>query len=154
MRLSSVELNKLKHELQHTQEELAAYENALRQKEMQLTEKINQNKIFLKLLHQTELEENDKDTIEHIRMVVKGKAHMDLLTWKQLYQTVDTLFPIFREHLLNGHATLSEQQLQVCYLLKIGLSKSEIQKITELSRATIWRWTKKFEWIESTHEKR
>lgn len=44
--------------------------------------------------------------------------------------------------------TFTEQQMQVCYLMRIGLSKTQIQNMTNLSRVTIWRWVKKFAWIQ------
>jgi hypothetical protein len=43
--------------------------------------------------------------------------------------------------------TFTEQQIQVCYLMRIGLSKHQIQNITNLSRVTIWRWEKKYNWV-------
>ena len=66
--------------------------------------------------------------------------------WKRLYKTVDRLHPGFNELLLTELGTFTEQQKQVCYLMRIGLSKPDIQNVTNLSRVTVWRWTKKFEW--------
>ena len=66
--------------------------------------------------------------------------------WKRLYKTVDKLYPGFNELLLTELGTFTEQQKQVCYLMRIGLSKPDIQNVTNLSRVTVWRWTKKFEW--------
>ena len=37
--------------------------------------------------------------------------------------------------------------MQVCYLMRIGLTKHQIQNITGLARVTIWRWTKKYSWV-------
>ena len=31
--------------------------------------------------------------------------------------------------------------------MRIGLSKPQIQNMTNLSRVTIWRWVKKFDWV-------
>ncbi|MBE6272038.1 MAG: hypothetical protein E7101_14000 [Prevotella ruminicola] len=36
---------------------------------------------------------------------------------------------------------------------KIGLSMPQIQNITNLSRATIWRWVKKYDWIHEVTPK-
>ena len=37
--------------------------------------------------------------------------------------------------------------MQVCYLLRIGLSGVQIRNLTALSRATVWRWVKKYDWV-------
>ena len=67
--------------------------------------------------------------------------------WKQLYQAVDALYPSFKDLLLKNIGSFSEQQMQVCYLMRIGMSPKQIQGITNLSRVTVWRWTKKFDWV-------
>ena len=69
--------------------------------------------------------------------------------WKQLYKAIDELYPTFKDQLLKELGTFTEQQMQVCYLMKIGLSKTQIQNMTNLSRVTIWRWVKKYDWIQT-----
>ncbi len=32
-------------------------------------------------------------------------------------------------------------------VMRIGLSKPQIQNMTNLSRVTIWRWVKKYDWV-------
>ena len=144
---SSVELQNVKCELQRVNEELAYYDEALKVKELQLSEKMNQNKTFIKLLHQSELEGKAEDVIYAIRQSSKGMRDMKSSDWKQLYQAVDELYPSFKDRLLKELGNFTEQQMQVCYLLRIGLSKSQIQGMTNLSRVTIWRWLKKYDWV-------
>ena len=105
------------------------------------------NKAVISMLHQSELEENAEDVIYDIRQSSSGKKEMTSTEWKKLYQAVDQLYPTFKDNLLNKLGTFTDQQMQVCYLIKIGLSKPQIQNITNLSRATIWRWVKKCDWI-------
>ena len=148
---ASQELSHVKSELQRVTSELSESEEALKEKEQQLSEKMNQNKTFIKLLHQSELEINAEDVIEAIRQSSTGKKNMTSADWKQLYQAVDELYPLFRDKLLNELGDFTEQQMQVCYLMRIGLSKPQIQNITNLSRVTVWRWSKKFDWV-LTHD--
>ena len=61
-------------------------EEELKAKERELNEKMNQNKTFIKLLHQSELENNAEDVIEAIRQSSTGKKNMTSADWKQLYQ--------------------------------------------------------------------
>lgn len=141
------ELANVKQELLRVNVELSEYGKALKDKEQQLAERMEQNKTFIKLLHQTELEGKAEDVIHTIRQSSKGKKKMKFTDWKQLYQAVDELNPLFKDRLLKELGSFTEQQMQVCYLMRIGLSKPQIQNMTNLSRVTVWRWVKKYDWV-------
>lgn len=145
-----LELKSVKNQLKDLNGELTKYDEKLKEKEQMLSEKIAQSQTFLNLLHQTELEEKAEDVIFNIRQSSEGKKHMTTTNWKQLYKAVDELYPAFKDQLMKELGSFSEQQMQVCYLMRIGLSKPQIQNITNLSRVTIWRWVKKFNWIQTT----
>lgn len=136
----SKELERLSYDEQQLREEIA-------HKEQMLKQKTEQNKEFMKLLHQSELEEKAEDVIDSIRQSSIGRKNMNTDDWKQLYQAVDELYPTFRDRMLKELETFTEQQMQVCYLMRIGLSKPQIQNITNLSRVTVWRWVKKYDWV-------
>lgn len=141
------ELGKVKAQLDKVSTELTGYDIELREKEQRLTEKMQQNQTFLNLLHQSELEGKAEDVIEAIRQSSEGKKNMQPADWKQLYRAVDELYPTFKDKLLKELGTFTEQQMQVCYLIRIGLSKPQIQNMTNLSRVTVWRWVKKYDWV-------
>ena len=149
---SSDELNDVKHELNRVNSELLEYDEQLKIKEQQLAEKIDQNRRFISLLHQSELEGKAEDVINAVRQSSTGKRSMQSTDWKQLYQAVDELYPNFKDRLMKELGAFTEQQMQVCYLMRIGLSKPLIQNMTNLSRVTIWRWTKKYEWVLTPDE--
>lgn len=144
---STDELANVKRELLRVNVELSEYGEALKDKEQQLAERMDQNKTFIKLLHQSELEGKAEDVIYAIRQSSTGKKNMKSAEWKQLYQAVDELYPLFKDRLLKELGTFTEQQMQVCYLMRIGLSKPQIQNMTNLSRVTVWRWVKKYDWV-------
>lgn len=116
-------------------------------KEMQLAEQKEQNKAIIKLMHQTDLEGTAEEVIEAIRQASTGKKEMTAAEWKQLYCAVDELYPSFKDRLVKELGHYSEQQQQVCYLMRIGLSNPQIQNMTNLSRPTVWRWVKKYDWV-------
>lgn len=120
----------------------------MEEKERQLSESVQQNQTFLNLLHQSELANKAEDVINTIRQSSEGKKNMQPADWKQLYKAVDELYPTFKDKLLKELGTFSEQQMQVCYLMRIGLSKPQIQNVTNLSRVTVWRWVKKYDWVQ------
>ena len=141
------ELSNVNSELQRVNAELSEYEETLKEREQQLSEKMEQNKTVIKLLHQSELEVEAEDVIYAIRQSSTGKKNMTSADWKQFYHAVDELYPSFRDRLLKKLGNFTEQQMQVCYLMRIGLSKPQIQNMTNLSRVTIWRWVKKYDWV-------
>jgi uncharacterized phage infection (PIP) family protein YhgE len=141
------ELSNVNSELQRVNAELSEYEETLKEREQQLSEKMEQNKTVIKLLHQSELEVEAEDVIHAIRQSSTGKKSMTSADWKQFYHAVDELYPSFRDRLLKKLGNFTEQQMQVCYLMRIGLSKPQIQNMTNLSRVTVWRWVKKFDWV-------
>lgn len=144
---SDNELNRIKQELERVNSELTEYTDALKEKEDQLSEKIEQNKTFIKLLHQSELEGEAEEVIQAIRQSAAGKKNMTSADWRQLYQAVDDLYPTFKDELLKTLGSFTEQQMQVCYLMRIGMAKSQIQNLTNLSRVTVWRWVRKYDWV-------
>lgn len=152
LEITSKELNNVKYDLQRVNKELTEYNEALKDKEKQLAEKMEQNKFFIKLIHQSELEGKAEDVIHSIRQSSIGKMNMGSAEWKQLYKAVDELYPTFNERLLKELGNFTEQQKQVCYLMRIGLSKPQIQNITNLARVTIWRWVKKYDWVFTSED--
>ena len=115
----------------------------------QLTKQAEQNKRVIKMLHQSELEGKAEDVVQTIRQSALGKGDMTAADWKKLYQAVDELYPSFKDRLLQELGTFTQQQMQVCYLMRIGLSNRQIQNMTNLPRSTVWRWVKKYDWVHS-----
>ena len=99
------------------------------------------------MLHQSEMEEKAEDVIQTVRRAAIGLKRMASADWKLLYGAVDELYPTFKDRLLDKLGTFSEQEMQVCYLMQAGLDGPQIQHITNLSRATVWRWVKRLDWI-------
>lgn len=142
------DLKSVRIQLSDLNEELKKSSEDLKKKERLLSERMAQNQTFINLLHQSELERKAEDVIYAIRQSSEGKKDMTSADWKQLYNAIDELYPTFKDLLLKELGTFTEQQMQVCYLMRIGLSKPQIQNMTNLSRVTIWRWVKKYDWIQ------
>ena len=147
LKKSSNELDDVKQKLKHVNEDLTEKYETLKKTEQQLEEKQEQNKTFIKLLHQSEFEGKAAEIIKNVREASKGKKELSMAEWNQLYKAVDELYPSFHETILKQPERLSEKEMQVMYLLRIGLSKHQIMNVTNLARVTIWRWEKKFDMI-------
>lgn len=113
----------------------------------QLEEKHRQSQSLLQKLRHSEMQENADDVIARVRLAADGKRRMDDADWKRLFSAVDSVYPDFSDMLLSRVTVLNNQQMQVCYLMRIGMSNPQIRNITDLPRTTIWRWTKSFSWI-------
>lgn len=140
-------LENTKAELDLITKEIETYKIKLSEKEKLLEEKIKQNKSFMRLLHQTELEGNAKDIVDAVKKASNGQYEMSDVDWKMLLQAVDELYPSFNDQLIRKIGRIDRQELRVCYLIRIGLTNPQIQNIMNLPRTTVWRWTKKYEWI-------
>lgn len=141
------DVDEKKRTLNKVNEELVIISNELKQKEQILNERMEQNQFFIKLLHQTELEKSAEEVILALRQSAQGRRSMSSDDWRRFYKAVDELYPSFNTLMLQNLGKFSQEQMQVCYLMRVGFSKPQIQNLTGLSRVTVWRWDKKFEWI-------
>lgn len=143
------EVTEAKRKLAETSAETQRLQEELKTKECILKEKIEQNKTIVSLMHQTEFEVNAEEIIRSLKKSGDGIRQMSEKEWNQLYAAADRLWPDFKKLMCDTLGTVTDEQRQVCYLMRAGFNKTEIQNMTSLSRTTVWRWTKKYEWIYS-----
>lgn len=143
-------LEQTKAELAKVTKEIEAYKIELKNKEELLEEKINQNKSFMRLLHQTEIEGSAKDIVNAVRLASEGRHDISDEEWKTLLHAVDELYPTFNDILIRRLGKVDRQELRFCYLVRIGLTNPQIQNIMNLPRTTVWRWGKKYDWITNS----
>lgn len=106
-----------------------------------------QNEAYTRMLHQADLHDASEDVFQKMQQASKGLYQMNPEDWRQFYLVVDDQDPKFKDELRNNLGAFTEQQMQFCYLLRMGFSKQQIQNITDLSRVTVWRWEKKYDWV-------
>lgn len=105
---------------------------------------IEHNTNLLRMTRLTELTKSEKDIAETIRKASLGKQTLTAKQWDELYSFIDQQCPEFASHLSANFGTLGEIQARTCYLLKLGLTTTEICNLMEgCSRSTIWRWKKR-----------
>lgn len=122
----------------------------LMEKQQELLERHEQNRSLISMINHSAMEEKAEDVIENIRLTSKGNKNMNASDWQNLYKAVDELYPGFYELLTTKDGNMKEQHRRMCYLMKIGLNMTQIRNMTNLSRATVWRWTKRCSWILKT----
>lgn len=133
--------------LDDANERLKSVEKLLEDTQDKLEEKRRQSQSLLQMLHHSEMQENATDIVAKVRMAAEGKTKINDEDWKELFYAINSVYPDFADMLISRTTSLNEQQMQVCYLMRIGMSNPQIRNVTDLPRTTIWRWTKTYAWI-------
>lgn len=128
-------------------EELQHNEQLLETTKKRLYDKMKQSEQLMQMLHKAELEDSASDVVEAVRKSAEGKKKLSATEWQQLYSAVNSLYPDFKDSLMSRDGNLSEQQMQMCYLMRIGLTGPQINNVVDISRTTVWRWTNANKWI-------
>ena len=128
-------------------EELQHNEQLLETTQKRLNDKMKQSEQLMQILHKAELEDSASDVVEAVRKSAEGKKKLSATEWQQLYSAVNSLYPDFKDSLMSRDGNLSEQQMQMCYLMRIGLTGPQINNVVDISRTTVWRWTNANKWI-------
>lgn len=128
-------------------EELQHNEQLLETTKKRLNDKMKQSEQLMQMLHKAELEDSASDVVEAVRKSAEGKKKLSATEWQQLYSAVNSLYPDFKDSLMSRDGNLSEQQMQMCYLMRIGLTGPQINNVVDISRTTVWRWTNANKWI-------
>ena len=84
---------------------------------------------------------------KYVEAAAQGKHTVTSEEWTRLMLTVDIMYPDFSGLLRERVGKMTIPQLHVCYLMRLGLPYSKIENIVELTRVTVWRWSKKCSWI-------
>lgn len=128
-------------------EELQHNEQLLETTQKRLNDKMKQSEQLMQMLHKAELEDSASDVVEAVRKSAEGKKKLSATEWQQLYSAINSLYPDFKDSLVSRDGNLSEQQMQMCYLMRIGLTGPQINNVVDISRTTVWRWTNANKWI-------
>jgi septal ring factor EnvC (AmiA/AmiB activator) len=138
--------------LMNVGEELQRNEQLLADMKKRLADKMRQSETLMQMLQQAEMEDAAGDVVAAVRKSAEGKKKLSAGEWRQLISAVNSLHPDFKDLLLQRNEGLTEQQVQVCYLMRIGLTGPQINNVVDISRTTVWRWTQAYRWIYSIED--
>ena len=141
------EITAKEQKMKEISEELQHNEQLLETTQKRLNDKMKQSEQLMQMLHKAELEDSASDVVEAVRKSAEGKKKLSATEWQQLYSAVNSLYPDFKDSLVSRDGNLSEQQMQMCYLMRIGLTGPQINNVVDISRTTVWRWTNANKWI-------
>lgn len=135
-------IEELEHEIKEDTFLIKQYQKEVELQKERLSEQISISRSFSQFISEATLEQDAEDVVNFIKEASKGKKILSATEWKSLYKAVNTLYPDFKTQITLLLDNLSEQQLRLCYLLKMGLLKHQICNIMGLSRSTLWRMEK------------
>lgn len=135
-------IEELEHEIKEDTFLIKQYQKEVELQKERLSEQMSISRSFSQFISEAMLEQDAEDVVNSIKEASKGKKNLSATEWKSLYKAVNTLYPDFKTQITLLLDNLSEQQVRLCYLLKIGLLKHQICNIMEISRSTLWRMEK------------
>ena len=119
----------------------------IKQKDILLQKEKEKSEYVLSLLRRQKQETELQEIYKYVEAAAKGKHTVTSEEWTRLMLTVDIMYPDFSGLLRERVGKMTIPQLHVCYLMRLGLPYSKIENIVELTRVTVWRWSKKCSWI-------
>ena len=132
--VTSIWLDKSEMELTRAREEVAS--------------RMEQSRQLLQMLQRTQFEENAHDVIQQIQEASEGRHIMTPDDWKKFHSAVNLLYPDLNDKIVEHLGErITEQQLRICHLMRIGMTNPQIERLTDIPKVTVWRWVKKYEWV-------
>ncbi|MGM9713959.1 MAG: tetratricopeptide repeat protein [Prevotella sp.] len=119
----------------------------IKQKERLLQEEKENNASILNILRSKQQEPQLHEILDIVEATAEGTHKMTSEEWMKLMHAVDIMYPDFPRQLRERAGKATNQQLHICYLMRVGIPFQKIQDITGLTRVTVWRWSKKCSWI-------
>lgn len=146
------EIEKEESEIKKKEKELATLNatnskltNQLEAAENDFRMLVAQNRELTKLTLMNKIAGNAKDIIEKVKKAAKGKYHLNDDEWKELLGAIDKEYPEFTNEVQAKFKKISEAQMRVCYLWKIGLTGPQVVNLTGYPRQTVWFRIKRIE---------
>ena len=129
-------------------EELDKSETELTRAKKEVTSRMEQSRQFLQMLQRTQFEEKAHDVIQQIQEASEGRYTMTPDDWKKFHSAVNLLYPDLNDKIVEHLGErITEQQLRICHLMRIGMTNPQIERLTDIPKVTVWRWVKKYEWV-------
>ena len=135
-------------ELVRMKEELDKSETELTRAREEVASRMEQSRQFLQMLQRTQFEERAHDVIQQIQEASEGRHTMTPDDWKKFHSAVNLLYPDLNDKIVEHLGErITEQQLRICHLMRIGMTNPQIERLTDIPKVTVWRWVKKYEWV-------
>lgn len=119
--------------------ELHAVAKQLREKEDLLLQKNEQNSQLLRYALSGNIKVHAEEIMEKFNRASSGKYKLKDEDWRQFIFAMDELYPHFGDLLIQRMNGLTEDNIRICYLMKAGMTNSQIKALTDYGKTTVWR---------------
>ena len=133
------ELEEKKMDIAIMNDELQDLEEQLQKKEELLSQKIEQNSKLLRYALSENINAHDEKIMEKFKRASNGKYKLKEKDWKQFISSMDELYPYFSDSLIQKVNDLTKDNIRICYLMKAGMTESQIKALTNYGKTTVWR---------------
>ena len=130
-------------ELQEKTADLEEAESQYREIQQALDRKTRQNRELMRQALLDHMENNAEEIIASFKKASQGHRKLTANDWKELMSAIETLYPGFNEEMASKLSNPKSFLLRTCYLMKAGLSNSEIEHIMNVPHQTVWYRVKK-----------
>ena len=135
-------------QLVRMKEEQDKSETELTRAREEVASRMEQSRQLLQMLQRTQFAENAHDVIQQIQEASEGHHTMTPEDWKKFHAAVNLLYPDLNDKIVEHLGErITEQQLRICHLMRIGMTNPQIERLTDIPKVTVWRWVKKYEWV-------
>ena len=121
---------------------LQQMETSLLEKERLLIEKMEQNNTLYGYALTEKIKKTSEQTLEKFTDAAMGKRKLTDNEWKELFSVIEINYPNFRKLILSKIKNPGIDKLRIAYLLKAGMTNSQIVSVTGYASTTVWRKTK------------
>ena len=137
-----------KQELEAVKTELEDTVENLQDTKQRLEEKKGLSQKLFKRIYKVEFSKDAEHVMKKLENAAKGLYEMKENDWKDLCNTIDRQHPEFHEEIINHlDEKFTDQQVYFCYLLKAGLTQTQIRNVLDMPKSTAWTWNERFKWI-------
>ena len=144
----NLQIQKAEQQLSIKESEITASKDLLTEREQQLEQTLERNQ---ELSSRWEMEQEKTEVVElsELTEALKkvaaghrvGMTKRELM--RQLFHTVDAMYPAFGTGLKQQMVTLSKDDLSMAYLDKAGISQANIAKLLSVNASTVYRHLQK-----------
>ena len=147
------ELEKSEKQMRELTAKLDESRKEIEKNKQLLQEKITQANELVGYIGRIEMTTKVGDAIKTVYQAANGKANMSEEVWRKLIKEVNDVDPDFKKELTGKMKHFSPEEMHVCYLIYIGMSKPQIEAVTGMATTTVWRCVKKHAWIVERNKK-
>lgn len=115
-----------------------ALDTQLSDLQLQIEKKQEQNNRLMQMAFMAKAEEEAMEIIEKFKKAAVGQHPLTDDEWKELMGAIDDMYPTFKSILQNKMPNLSKPVIQTAYIMRAGMTNTQIANLMNAKRQTVW----------------